>query len=97
MIIRDYHEADKNQILLLHNEFEREFLPEFHSEESLLGERDLEDRYSYYIHQSGKFWVVEDQGVVVGFIGVQIQAGNRADLIQLRVRKSHRRRGIGTL
>jgi GNAT superfamily N-acetyltransferase len=40
---------------------------------------------------------MEDQGLIVGFIGVQIQKDNRAELVQLRVRKGHRRKGIGTL
>jgi GNAT superfamily N-acetyltransferase len=97
MIIRAYSEADKDQILLLHDEFEREFFPEFHSEEPLPEKIDLEERYAYYIHRTGKFWVVEDQELVVGLIGVQLQTDNRADLIQLRVRKSHRRRGFATL
>ncbi len=97
MIIREYNEADKDQILLLHNEFEREFFPEFHSEDFLSKEIELEERYGYYIHQPGKFWVVEDQELVVGLIGAQIQIGNRADLIQLRVKKGYRRRGIATL
>ncbi|MFX1515597.1 MAG: GNAT family N-acetyltransferase [Promethearchaeota archaeon] len=93
MIIRDYNEADKDQILQLHDEFMQEFFPEFLSEDPL-GE---EESYAYFIHQPGKFWVVKDREVIVGFIGVQLQTNKRADLIQLRVRKSHRRRGIGTL
>jgi len=97
MIIREYNEADKNQVLLLHEEFELEFSPKFHSESLSLEESDLEERYTYFIHQPGKFWVIEDQGSIVGFIGIQNQADNHADLIQLRVRKSHRRRGIATL
>ncbi|MFX1513206.1 MAG: GNAT family N-acetyltransferase [Promethearchaeota archaeon] len=97
MIIRDYNEADKDKILQLHDEFTCEFFPEFHSEDPLREESDLEERYAYFIHQPGKFWIVEDQKLVVGLIGVQIRTDNRAELIQLRVRKSHRRRGIGTL
>jgi ribosomal protein S18 acetylase RimI-like enzyme len=71
----------------------REFFPEFSSEDSLREE----ESYAYFIHQPGKFWVIEEGEVIVGFIGVQLQTNRRADLIQLRVRKSHRRRGIGTL
>ena len=94
MKIREYKEADKTQILLLHDEFMREFFPEFHSGDTLI---DLEEKYTYFIHQPGKFWIVEDEELIVGFIGVQLQTRNRADLIQLRVKKSYRRRGIGTL
>lgn len=93
LIIRDYNKADKDQILELHDEFVREFFPEFLSEDP----RREEESYAYFIHQPGKFWIVEDQELVVGFIGVQLQTNKRADLIQLRVRTSHRRRGIGTL
>ncbi len=41
--------------------------------------------------------MAEDQGVVVGLVGAQIQVEDRADLIQLRVKKSHRRKGIATM
>ncbi|MFX0125624.1 MAG: GNAT family N-acetyltransferase [Candidatus Hodarchaeota archaeon] len=97
MIIRDYNEVDKDQILQLHDEFMREFFPEFLSEDPLREEGNLEEIYAYFIHQPGKFWIVEDQELIVGLIGVQLKTNKRADLIQLRVRKSHRRRGIGTL
>lgn len=97
MIIRRYSGADKDEVLQLHEEFESEFFPEFHTEDPQLEESDLEERYAYFIDQPGKFWVVENQESVVGLIGVQLQANNRADLFQLRVRKSHRRRGIATL
>jgi GNAT superfamily N-acetyltransferase len=93
MIIRDYSEDDKKQILLLHDEFGGEFFPEFYSQET----SDLEEKYADFVYQSGKFWVAEDQGLVVGYIGVQMQENDQADLIQLRVKKSHRRRGIGKL
>lgn len=97
MQIRDYKTSDKLAILLLHDEFEQEYFPEFHSDKTLSKTSDLELRYAYYITQSGKFWVAEDQGVVIGLIGIQFQINNRADLIQLRVKKSHRRKGIATL
>jgi GNAT superfamily N-acetyltransferase len=97
MIVRESNKADKEQILQLHEEFRSEFFPEFDSEDSLSKESTLEEKYAYFIHQSGKFWVVEDQELIVGLIGVQLQSNNKADLIQLRVKKSHRRRGIGTL
>ncbi|MFW9854457.1 MAG: GNAT family N-acetyltransferase [Candidatus Thorarchaeota archaeon] len=97
MRIREYSQADKVQILHLHLEFEQEFSPDIHLENSLSTQSDLEERYAYFIHQKGRFWVMEERGVVVGLIGVQLQENDRAELIQLRVRKSHRRRGIATL
>ena len=97
MIIREYTELDKVQILLLHDEFMSEFFPDFYTDGTLLEEGDLEEKHSYWVYQSGKFWVMEDQGIIVGYIGVQLQIDHRADLIQLRVKKSHRRRGIATL
>jgi len=97
MIIREYLEMDKDQVLQLHEEFIMEYFPEFTSKMSSSGEEDLEERYSYFLHQPGKFWVMDDQGLVIGLIGVQIQVDNRAELIQLRVRKSHQRKGVGSL
>lgn len=97
LIIREYTEIDKPQILQLHDEFVSEFFPELQSDDSFAKESDLDKSYSYWTYQSGKFWVMEDQGKIVGFIGAQLQVSNRADLIQLRVKKSHRRRGIGKL
>jgi len=96
MRIREYKDTDKHQILQLHVEFEREFYPRFNTEDHLLEENELEERYTYFIKQSGKFWVMEDQGVVVGYIGIKLH-DDSAELIQLRVRKSHHRRGIGSL
>ncbi len=96
MNLRKYHEKDMNQVLQLHDEFESVHFPEFRSQDTILGKLNLEERYSYYLQQLGKFWVMEDQGMIVGFIGVQFQPEDRVDLIQLRVRRSHQRRGIGT-
>ena len=97
LIIREYTEADKVQILQLHEEFVSEFFPELHSDASLQEEIVSDERYSYWTYQSGKFWVIEDGEIIVGLIGVQLQTRNRADLIQLRVKRSHRRRGIATI
>ncbi|MFW9778181.1 MAG: GNAT family N-acetyltransferase [Candidatus Heimdallarchaeota archaeon] len=97
MRIREYSPADKVQILQLHVEFEQEFSPDIYLENSLSTQSELEERYTYFIHQEGQFWVMEERGVVVGLIGVQLQENDRAELIQLRVRKSHQRRGIATL
>ncbi len=44
MIIREKQEADKIQILFLHEEFEREFFPEIDTEVNF-EETDLEERY----------------------------------------------------
>ncbi len=96
MKIRPYHNSDKSQVLRLHDEFMKENFPEIQSEEISIEKQKLEEKYSYYLDQLGKFWVMEDQGIIVGLIGVQIQPDNRADLIQLRVKESHRKKGIGT-
>ena len=56
-MIRDYLKSDKESILLLHDEFMKEFFPEFHSDDSFQEESDLESKYSYFVGQQGKFWV----------------------------------------
>ena len=96
MRIRDYHDNDMNQVLQLHDEFELTYFPELRPQDAMIGNLNLKEKYSYYLQQPGKFWVMEDQGMIVGFIGVQPQPDERLELIQLRVRKSHQRLGIGT-
>ncbi len=58
---------------------------------------DIEDVQGAYLSSPGNhFWVAEnEQGEVVGMIGVQIHRESEAEIRRLRVRQDHRRRGIG--
>jgi GNAT superfamily N-acetyltransferase len=75
----------------------KENFPEFQSENIPIEKQKLEEKYSYYLDQLGKFWVMEEEKAIVGLVGVQVQSDGRAELIQLRVKRSYRKRGIGTL
>jgi ribosomal protein S18 acetylase RimI-like enzyme len=58
---------------------------------------DIDDIQSAYIRAPGGcFWVSEDAGQVVGMIGVQHHDSEAAEIRRLRVRRDHRRKGVGT-
>jgi ribosomal-protein-alanine N-acetyltransferase len=59
---------------------------------------DIDDIETVYMHTSGNhFWVAENQqGRVVGMIGVQHHEENVGQIRRLRVAQDHRRRGIGS-
>jgi ribosomal protein S18 acetylase RimI-like enzyme len=59
---------------------------------------DMDDVESAYMRPAGShFWVaVNQQGEVVGTIGVQHHEEGSAEIRRLRVRQDHQRRGIGT-
>ena len=59
---------------------------------------DIDDIAAAYLSSPGShFWVAEnEQGEVVGMIGVQQYDDGVGEMRRLRVREDHRRRGIGT-
>jgi ribosomal-protein-alanine N-acetyltransferase len=59
---------------------------------------DIDDIEAVYMHTSGNhFWVAENQqGKVVGMIGVQHHEEGVGQIRRLRVAQDHRRRGIGS-
>jgi ribosomal protein S18 acetylase RimI-like enzyme len=59
---------------------------------------DIDDIEAVYMHTSGNhFWVAENQqGQVVGMIGVQHHEEGIGQIRRLRVAQDHRRRGIGS-
>ncbi len=59
---------------------------------------DMENIAEAYFSDDGKsgFWVAEQNGEVVGMIGVQQTLDNTAEIRRLRVRTDKRRQGIGT-
>lgn len=58
---------------------------------------DLENLESAYLESDGDsgFWVAEAGSEIVGMIGVQVYEPDTAEIRRLRVRETHRRRGIG--
>jgi len=58
---------------------------------------DIDDVQGAYLSSpNNHLWVAENQqGEVVGMIGVQIHRDSEGEIRRLRVRQDHRRRGIG--
>jgi ribosomal protein S18 acetylase RimI-like enzyme len=71
--------------------------------EGLVGDNDtgadIDNLEAGYFSDDGAsgFWVAEHLGTVIGMIGVQNTADNAAEVRRLRVRSTHRRRGVGAL
>lgn len=59
---------------------------------------DIDNLQEGYFSDEGSsaFWVAIYEDTVIGMIGVQNTADNSAEIRRLRVRKGHRRRGVGT-
>lgn len=59
---------------------------------------DLEYLERAYLSDEGDsgFWVAQLEDAIVGMIGVQVYDPDTAEIRRLRVRESHRRRGIGS-
>jgi ribosomal protein S18 acetylase RimI-like enzyme len=59
---------------------------------------DMENLQDAYFSDEGNsgFWVAEDEGKVVGMVGVQKTRENTAEIRRLRVLEEFRRRGVGT-
>jgi ribosomal protein S18 acetylase RimI-like enzyme len=71
--------------------------------EGLVGDNDtgadIDNLQQGYFADDGAsgFWVAERDGTIIGMIGVQKTADSAAEVRRLRVRGSHRRRGVGAL
>lgn len=59
---------------------------------------DIDNLQEGYFSDEGSsaFWVAIYEDNVIGMIGVQNTADNSAEIRRLRVRKGHRRHGVGT-
>ena len=96
MEIREYTNSDKEGILELQDEFEKEFFKEFYDNpERRKWEIDLHKIPSYYIKSGGNFWVIEIEGKVIGMVGLKLVNKNTAELTRMRVFKSFRGLGLG--
>jgi len=58
---------------------------------------DLDDIATVYMKPGNHFWVAEnEQGQIVGMVGVQHHEAATGEIRRLRVASDHRRRGIGS-
>ena len=95
--VRFFQREDQKVAQLLQDEFIEEFFPEFVGDPRLNDwNKDMNDIYSAYSGNTGVFWVVENGLEVVGMGGIKI-SDEMPIISRVRVRKSERGRGIGTL
>ncbi len=95
MEVREYQKSDINGIKLLHKEFEGEFFNEFPTmSDGEHWEPELKHHNSSML-EDRKFWVIDNQGEIVGFVGIQVVGESTAELIRMRVKRNFRRQGLG--
>lgn len=81
----------------LQDEFIEEFFPEFVGDPRLdEWNKDMNDLHSAYSGKDGVFWVVEDDTEVVGMGGIKFSEEGPV-ISRVRVRRTERGKGIGTL
>ena len=96
--IRPFRREDQETALSLQDEFIEEFFPEFKGDPRLHEwNTDVDDIYASYLEGDGNFWVVERGSEIVGMGGIKIGEDATPVLSRIRVRKSERGKGYGTL
>jgi GNAT superfamily N-acetyltransferase len=96
--VRPFRKKDQGVALELQDEFIEEFFPEFVGDPRLhKWNADIYDIYGSYMEGDGNFWVVKKGSEVVGMGGIRISKGATPVLSRVRVRRSERGNGYGTL
>ena len=96
--VRPFRKEDQGAALALQDEFIEEYFPEFVGDPRLHEwNADVYDIYASYMESDGNFWVVERGSEVVGMGGIKISDEAAPVLSRIRVRKSERGKGYGTL
>ena len=96
--VRPFRKEDQGVALALQDEFIEEFFPEFVGDPRLHEwNADIYDIYASYMEGDGNFWVVERGSEVVGMGGIRISEEAAPVLSRIRVKKSERGNGYGTL
>ena len=95
--VRSFRREDQEVAQSLQDEFIEEFFPEFVGDPRLdEWNKDVDNIYSSYMEGAGVFWVVVNGMEVVGMGGIKISEGTPV-ISRVRVRRSERGKGIGTL
>jgi GNAT superfamily N-acetyltransferase len=96
--IRPFREEDQTAALSLQEEFIGEFFPEFVGDPRLREwNADVDNIYVTYMRGRGCFWVIEKGLEVVGMGGIKMGEWGVPILSRIRVRRSERGNGYGTL
>ncbi len=88
--IREYQEKDKKDVIELISKILFEI---FKSKPNYLP--DLKNIKRYYFGNKGIFYVAEDNGKVIGTIGVLREKKDVARLMRMYVSRTYRRHGVG--
>ncbi|MGK7874113.1 MAG: GNAT family N-acetyltransferase [Xenococcaceae cyanobacterium] len=93
-LIRDWHQSDRTAAAALIREVLREYGLPWEPTEA---DRDVLEVETFYIQPGGEFWVVEQQGQVVGTAAYYpIQRGNKAvEIRKMYLLTSVRGKGLG--
>jgi GNAT superfamily N-acetyltransferase len=99
MLIRRYEERDAPAVRALFIEVNRELAPatmreafEEYIARALAEEIDRIE--AYYAERGGSFWVVEENGILLGTFGLEAAGGRAAELRRMYVAPTARRHGI---
>jgi putative acetyltransferase len=92
MIIRDYHPRDRDAVVALVSRV----LGEFGFESNVAGvERDLREAHERYAGERAGFWVLDDEGEVVGTVAIRPKDERTCEIKRLYLRPDVRGSGLG--
>ncbi len=92
MIIRDYDPRDRDAVIALVSRV----LGEFGFESNVAGvERDLREAHERYAGDRAGFWVLDDEGEVVGTVAIRPKDERTCEIKRLYLRPDARGSGLG--
>ncbi|MHA2296613.1 MAG: GNAT family N-acetyltransferase [Candidatus Hodarchaeales archaeon] len=96
MILRELQPEDSDGVLLLHDEFIREFFDEYiTSSPRDHGILTTDSIHGIIDKNGGKIWVMELDGEIIGMVGVVFLEDNTAELVRMRVKRKYRGQSLG--
>lgn len=94
LVIRTYEAQDRERVWELH----REGLRDTYSALPVADPKwddDLRDIEAVYLGEGSHFWVVEEEGEIIGMVAVRRKDSETAELKRMRVAGGRRQRGLG--
>ena len=94
LVIRTYEPRDRERVFELHTEGLRDTYSALPVVDPVWDE-DLRNVEAVYLGEGSHFWVVEEEGQVIGMVAVRRMDDDTAELRRMRVAGSRRRQGLG--